>query len=161
MGNLLKVINKDNRTTLLSLFWCLYSQPYIFDTLYYCLLEDFEQVNGSSEPVLWISIYPGAVGFITLLSSQPAWDVSKISQSDFHWERYLRDPSETSQKIFFFVTSLRRLKYISERCLLCDVFKTSQKHLKKMFFPWCLWNVWKTSVAGVFGFSKIRHKNDL
>ena len=91
-------------------------------------------------------------------SSQPAWDVSGRSQSDLHWERYLRDLSETSQK----------------RCLFCDVFKTSQKHLKKdvfcvtslrrlehiskkMSFPWRLWDVSKTSLASIFGFSKIRH----
>ena len=51
-------------------------------------------------------------------STQPAWDVSERSQSDLHWERYLRDLSETSQK----------------RCLFCDVFKTSQIHLKKDVF---------------------------
>ena len=89
---------------------------------------------------------------------QPAWDVSERSQSDLHWERYLRDLSETSQKI----------------CLFCDVFKTSQKHLKKDFlcvtslrrlahiskkkyFPWRLWDVSKTSLASIFAFPKICH----
>ena len=89
-------------------------------------------------------------------------------------ERYLRDLSETSQKRCFFVTSLRRLKYISKRCFFCDAFKTSQKHLKKdvfcvtslrrlahiskkMPFPWRLWDVSKTSLASIFGFSKIHH----
>ena len=38
--------------------------------------------------------------------------------SDLHWERYLRDLSGTSQK----------------RCLFCDVFKMSQKHLKRDVF---------------------------
>ena len=41
-----------------------------------------------------------------LFSSQPAWDVFEISQSDLHWERYLKDISETPQK----------------RSLFCDVF---------------------------------------
>ena len=85
------------------------------------------------------------------------WEIS----IDLHWERYLRDLSETSQK----------------RCLFSDVFKTSQIHLKKdvfcvtslrrlehiskkMSFPWRLWDVSKTSLASIFGFSKIRHKND-
>ena len=56
-----------------------------------------------------------------------------------------RDISETSQKHLkrdvFFVTSLRRLKYIS----------------KKMSFPWRLWDVSKTSLASIFGFPKICH----
>ena len=90
--------------------------------------------------------------------SQPARVVSERSQSDLHWERYLRHLSETSQK----------------RCLFCDVFKTSQKHLKKdvfcvtslrrlghiskkMSFPWRLWDVSKTSLASIFGFPKICH----
>ena len=37
VGNMFKVNNKDTRTTLLNSFWCLYSQPYIFYTLFYCL----------------------------------------------------------------------------------------------------------------------------
>ena len=49
-----------------------------------------------------------------------------------------RDISETSQKHLkrdvFFVTSLRRLKYISNRCFLFDVFKTSRAYLKKDVF---------------------------
>ena len=101
--------------------------------------------------------------------SQPAWDVSERSQSDLHWERYLRDLSETTQKRCIFCD------VFSKKCLFCDVFKTSQKHLKKdafsvtslrrldyiskkMFFPWRLWDVLKTSLASIFGFSKIRHK---
>ena len=95
-------------------------------------------------------------------ATQPAWDVSERSQSDLHWERHLRDLSETSQK----------------RCLFCDVYKTSQKHLKKdvfcmtslrrlkhiskkMSFPWHLWDVSKTSLAGICDFSKIPHKTVL
>ena len=87
--------------------------------------------------------------------SQPAWDVSERSVSDLHWERYLRDLSETSQK----------------RYLFCDVFKTSQIHLKKyvffvtslrrlkniskkMSFPRHLRDVSKTSLASIFWFSK-------
>ena len=50
--------------------------------------------------------------------SQPAWDVFEMSQTDLHWERHLKDLSETSQK----------------RCLFCDVFKMSQIHLKKDVF---------------------------
>ena len=49
---------------------------------------------------------------------QPAWDVSERSHSDLHWDRYLRDLSEASQK----------------RCLFCDVFKRSQAYLKKDVF---------------------------
>ena len=48
-----------------------------------------------------------------------------------------RDISETSLKHlkrdYFFVASLRRLKYMSKRCLLCDVSETSQKHLSQVF----------------------------
>ena len=28
--------------------------------------------------------------------TQPAWDVSEMSQSDLHWQRHLKDPTETS-----------------------------------------------------------------
>ena len=77
-------------------------------------------------------------------SSQSAWDASERYQSDLHWERHFRDLLETSQK----------------RCLFCDVFKTSQKHLKKMSFSRRLWDVSKTSLTSIFGFSKITHKND-
>ena len=55
----------------------------------------------------------------------PVWDVSEMSQSYLHWERHLKDLSETFQK----------------RRLFCDVFKTSQIHLKKCLF----WDVFKTS----------------
>ena len=50
--------------------------------------------------------------------TQSEWDVSERSQSDFHWDRHLRDLLEKSQK----------------RCPFCDVFKMSQKHLKKDVF---------------------------
>ena len=63
-------------------------------------------------------LHLGSLTGFTIHLAQPAWDVSERSQSDLHWERYLRDLSETSQK----------------RCLFCDVFKTSQKHLKKDVF---------------------------
>ena len=49
---------------------------------------------------------------------QPARDVSEMSQSDLHWERHPKDLLETSQK----------------RRLFCDVFKTSQIHLRKDVF---------------------------
>ena len=69
-----------------------------------------------------------------------------MPQTDLHWERHLKDLSETSQKrrlfwdVFktsqirlkkdvFFATSLRRLKYIS----------------KKMYFLWRLYHVSNTS----------------
>ena len=52
------------------------------------------------------------------ITTQPAWDVFEMSQLDLHWERHLKDLSETSQK----------------RRLFCDVFKTSQIHLKKDVF---------------------------
>ena len=50
--------------------------------------------------------------------SQPAWDFFEGAQSDLHWERHLKDLSETSQR----------------RYLFCDVFKTSQIHLKNDIF---------------------------
>ena len=117
--------------------------------------------------IVWKSVHylvPCCHSMVVVYSypiSQPAWDVSERSQSDLHWERYLRDLSETSQK----------------GCLFCDVFKTSQKHFRKdvfcvaslrrlghistkMSFPWRLWDVSKTSLASSFGFPKIRRKND-
>ena len=88
----------------------------------------------------------------------------EMSLRDLNQVSIGRDISETSQKHLksdaFFVTSLRRLKNISKRCLLRNVFKTSQAYLKKdVYFPWQLWDVSKTSLANVFGFSKICHKN--
>ena len=85
-------------------------------------------------------------------STQLVRDVSERSQSNIHWERHLRDVLETSHKRYLFLTSLRRLKYFSEkmsfmwhpwdisktsskRSLLCDVFKTSRACLKKYVFP--------------------------
>ena len=47
--------------------------------------------------------------------TQPAWDVSEMSQSNLHWERHLKNLSQTSQK----------------RRIFCDLSKTSQIHLKK------------------------------
>ena len=87
--------------------------------------------------------------------------VSERSQSDLHWERHLRDLTETSLK----------------KLLFCDVFKTSQKHLKKdvfcvtsltrlehisikMSIPWRLWDVSKISLASICDFSKSSHKMD-
>ena len=92
--------------------------------------------------------------------TQPAWDVSEMSQSNLHWERHLKNLSQTSQKrrIFcdvfktsqihlkkdvFFVTSLRRLKYIS----------------KKMFILWLLWYVSKIYLESICDYLKISHKN--
>ena len=48
-------------------------------------------------------------------SPQPAWDVSEMSQSDRHWERHLKDFSETSQK----------------RRLFCYVFEVSEYSFKQ------------------------------
>ena len=53
-----------------------------------------------------------------VILTQPAWDVSENSQSDLHWERHLRDLFEKSQK----------------KWLFCDVFNTSQIHLKEDVF---------------------------
>ena len=116
------------------------------------------------------------------ITTQPAWDVFEMSQTDLHWERHLKDLSETSQKrcLFcdafitpqihlkkdvFFVTSLRRFKYISKkmsflwrlyhasntshkRCFSGDVIRTSQTCLKKDVYSLtsliCLKNIsWK------------------
>ena len=66
---------------------------------------------------------------------------------------------------------------MQKKWLFCDVFKTSQKHLKKhvfcatslrclehiskkMSFLWCLWDVSKTSLACICEISKIPHKNN-
>ena len=90
-------------------------------------------------------------------------DISQTSQKhlkrDVSFVTSLRRLKCISKKMFFCVTSLRRLKNISKK-MLCDVFKTSQAYLKKMSFPWRLWDVSKTSLASIFGFSKIRHNND-
>ena len=53
--------------------------------------------------------------------------------------RCVQDASSTSQKRFF-VTSLRRLKDISKKCLFRDVSEMSQKHLTQLFviFHWYL-----------------------
>ena len=59
---------------------------------------------------------------LILVSAQPAWDVSNRSHSPETSQWHLRN------------ISLRRLKYISKRCLFCHVFKTSQIHLKKNVF---------------------------
>ena len=92
---------------------------------------------------------------------QPAWDISERSQSDLHWERHF----------------IGLLKTFQSRWLFCDVFKTSQKHLKKNIFymtslmrleniskkmsiPWRLWDISKTSLASICNFSKIPWKND-
>ena len=115
---------------------------------------------------------PGIILLLIIGLPQLAWDVSERSQSDPHWERHLRDLSETSQKrrlfwdVFktsqihlkkdvFFVTSLRRLKN--------DVFcmmslRRFERMSKKMSFPWHLWDVPKTSLVGIYDFSKIPHK---
>lgn len=52
---------------------------------------------------------------------------------NLHWEKHLKDHSETSQKRRLFVTSLRQLKYMSKRCLFFDSLKTSQIHLIYFF----------------------------
>ena len=92
--------------------------------------------------------------------TQPAWDVSEMSQSNLHWERHLKNLSQTSQK----------------RRIFCDVFKTSQIHLKKdvffvtslrrlkytskkMFILWLLWYVSKIYLESICDYLKISHKN--
>ena len=71
---------------------------------------------------------------LILIITQPAWDVFEKFQSDLHWERHL---SETSQK----------------RRLFCDVFKTSQIHLKNTFI------LSKISLESICDYSKIFHKS--
>ena len=78
--------------------------------------------------------------FRSRFNNYPSWH--EVFLRDFNQISIERDISEISQKHIkmenFFVKSLRRLKfiskrstkYISKRCLFCDVFKTSQKHLK-------------------------------
>ena len=103
--------------------------------------------------------------------SQPAWYVSERPQSDLHWERHLEtsqniskettfcDAFKTSQiylkKDIFFVTSLRGLK----KDVFCMTSFRRLEHISKnMSFPWHLWDVSKTSLAGICDFSKIPHK---
>ena len=86
-----------------------------------------------------------------MVITQTAWNVFDMSQTNLHWERHLKDLSETSQKrhlfwdVFktsqihlkkdiFFVTSLRRLKTSLKKFLLCDFFKTSRAYLRKDVF---------------------------
>ena len=52
------------------------------------------------------------------LTTQPAWDVSERYLNQVSIESDISETSETSQK----------------RCLFCDVFRTSQIHVKKDFF---------------------------
>ena len=63
------------------------------------------------------------------LISQSAWDVFKTSPSDLHWQAHLKNLSETYQK----------------RRFLCDIFKTSEIHLKKTSFLWHLSDISNTS----------------
>ena len=46
----------------------------------------------------------------------------------------LRRLKYISKNVSFFAMSVRRLKNISKRCLLCDIFKTSRAYLKKDVF---------------------------
>ena len=112
--------------------------------------------DGNS-PVIICSYFPAGMTCL--------WEISIRSP--------LRDILETSQKHLkrdvFFVTSLKRLKYISKKISFCDVFKTSEIHLKKdvfcvtslrrlehiskkMSFPLPLWDVSKTSLVVVKNF---------
>ena len=116
-----------------------------------------------------------------MVIAQTAWNVFDMSQTNLHWERHLKDLSETSQKrhLFWevfktsqihlkkdvvFVTSLRRLKYISKKMFFWDIFKQMQlkkdvfqvtslrrlKHISKKFILWRLWYVWKIYSLKVF-----------
>ena len=71
----------------------------------------------------------------------PVWDVSEMSQSYLHWERHLKDLSETFQKRRLFCDVFKTSQIHLKKCLFWDVFKTSQIHLKKCLF----WDVFKTS----------------
>ena len=103
-------------------------------------------------------------------TSQPAWDVFEISQKDLHWERHLKDPSETSQKRhllwdLFKTFQIHLRKYVSSQIYLKkDVFQvTSLKRLKhiseKMFILWRLWYVSKIYLESICNYSKMSHKN--
>ena len=59
-----------------------------------------------------------------------------------------RDSSETSRK------------HLKRDVFFCDVFKTSQIHLKKDVFSVASLRRLKNTLASIFGFSKIRDKND-
>ena len=95
------------------------------------------------------------LGYSTFIpETQPARDVFEMSQSDLHWDRHLKDLSETSQKtsfcdVFktfrihlkndvFFVTSLRRFKYISKHVLFVTSLRRLKYISKKMCFLWPL-----------------------
>ena len=57
------------------------------------------------------------------------------SQSDLYWERHLRELLETSQKRWLFCDIFKTSQIHLKKCVFfCDVCKTSQKHLKKDVF---------------------------
>ena len=54
-----------------------------------------------------------------------------------------------------------REKYIPEEGIDHFLRYDHLDHIsKKLSFPWRLWDVSKISLASIFGFSKIPHKND-
>ena len=104
----------------------------------------------------------------------------EMSLRDLNYISPLRETSQIPPRnISKEMTFLRRLQDLSntspKRCLFCDAFKTSQKHLKKDLlcvtslrrlehiskntsFLWRLWD--KTSLASICHFSKIPHRNE-
>ena len=70
---------------------------------------------------------------------QPAWDVPEGPQSDFQWERYLRDLLKTSQKGLLFFDAFK-------------MSQTSQNISKKMSIPWRTWDVSKISLTSICDF---------
>ena len=85
------------------------------------------------------------------------------------WEISIRSPlRETSQRLSqkylkrddFFVTSLKRLKYISKIFLFCDVLKTSWAYLKKDVYSLTSLRRLKNISRKFLWFSKIAHKSD-
>ena len=110
--------------------------------------------------------------------TQPAWDVLAMSQTDLHWERHLKDLSETSQKrrLFWDVFKTSQIHLNKYVFFVTSFFITSQIHLikdvfqvkslrrlkyisKKMFILWRLWYVPKTYLESTCDYSKISRKN--
>ena len=111
-----------SKTFFLDFLSSFFSFSFSFFIYLYYFLPFFSCIS-SDVPLLSICISS------TSKHTQPAWvDVSERFQSDLHWERYLRDLSETSQRRCLFCDVF---KTSQKRCILCDVFKTSRAYLRK------------------------------
>ena len=84
---------------------------------------------------IFISVNLGGIHFWKSIGVPSRHEMSLRDLNQIYIER---DISETSYKHLkgddFFLTSLRRLKYKSRKMTFCDVFKTSQKFVKKYVF---------------------------